>query len=69
MNLIFLCLLLKKVALPFCPGEARETSWTFSRTYNKILGLLRTAKNPGLFQDVATLLTTSLNSEVNSGNV
>jgi len=45
MYLIFLCLLLKKVALLFCPGKARETSQIFSRT----------AKNPGLFQDVVTL--------------
>jgi len=26
-------MLLKKVALLFCPGEAWETSWIFSRTF------------------------------------
>jgi len=52
-----LCLLLKKVALLFCPGEARETSQIglinkihglinkiFSRLINKIQGLSRIAK-------------------------
>jgi len=35
MYLILLCLLLKKVALLFCPGEARETFQIFSRTYKQ----------------------------------
>jgi len=33
MYLIFLCLLLKKLALLLCPGEARETSQIFLRTF------------------------------------
>jgi len=42
-----LCLLLKKVASLFCPGEARETSDIFEdfpELINKIQGLSRTAK-------------------------
>jgi len=49
-----LCLL-KKVALLFCPSEERKTSQVFSRTYKQNSRLSRTAKNPGIFQDVATL--------------
>jgi len=30
-----LCLLLKKVASLFCPGEARETPQIYSRTYKQ----------------------------------
>jgi len=33
MYLIFLCLLLKKVTLLFCPGEAWKTTQIFSRTF------------------------------------
>jgi len=36
MYLIILYLLLKKVALLFCPGEARETSQIFSRTFQDL---------------------------------
>jgi len=48
-----LYLLLKKVASLLCPGEARETSQIFKDfpgLINKIQGLSRTAKNPGLFR-------------------
>jgi len=50
MYLIFLCLLLKKVALLFCPSEALFSSALpdifkdFSGLINKIPGLSRTAK-------------------------
>jgi len=42
MYLIFLCLLLKKIALLFCPAEARETTQIFSRTFQD------SKKNPRL---------------------
>jgi len=61
MYVIFLCLLLKKVALLFCSKEARETShiWDIFKNFlglnKQIQGRFRTQKNPGIFQDVATL--------------
>jgi len=50
-------LCLKKVALLFCLGEARETSQIFSRAFKDFPGQ---QKNPGSFQDVATLRETRL---------
>jgi len=51
-------LIIKERSL-FCPGEARETSQIFSglpRTYKQNLRTFQDSKkNPGLFQDVATL--------------
>jgi len=49
MYLIFLYLLLKKVALLFCPGEAGKPPRYFQRLTNKIQGLSRTTKNSKTF--------------------
>ena len=64
----------KKNNFTFCPGKSRENSINIFQDFpgltNKIQGLSRTfqdsKKNPGLFQDVATLLLafTELISEV-----
>ena len=44
----------------FCPGKSRENFPNFFQDFsglkNKIQGLSRTEKNPGFFQDVATLI-------------
>ena len=40
----------------FCPGKSRKTFQIFSRTYEQNLRTFQDSKkNPGLFQDVATL--------------
>ena len=55
--------IVKKNNFTFCPGKSRENSINIFQDFpgltNKIQGLSRTfqdtKKNPGLFQDVATL--------------